>query len=104
VSGARNGKERGIGRIIWVKDAGIRISMDGKGRWMDNVMIERLWRSLRYECVYLHAFETGREARKGIGDWVVYYNQRRPHSSLDSRTPQEAYWGLPTAAAIEAAA
>ena len=87
-----------------LKDAGIRISMDGKGRWMDNVMIERLWRSLKYECVYLHAFETGSEARKGIGDWIDYYNQRRPHSSLDGRTPGEAYWGLPTAGAIEVAA
>ena len=87
-----------------LKDAGIRISMDGKGRWMDNVMIERLWRSLKYECVYLHAFETGSQARKGIGDWIEYYNQRRPHSRLDGRTPEEAYWGLPTAAAIEAAA
>jgi len=80
-----------------LKDAGVRISMDGKGRWMDNVMIERLWRSLKYECVYLHAFETGSEVRDGIGTWIAYYNKRRPHSSLgQSRTPHEAYamqWG-----------
>ena len=87
-----------------LKDADIKISMDGKGRWMDNVMIERLWRSLKYECVYLHAFETGSEARRGIGIWMDYYNQRRPHSSLDGRTPDEAYWGLPMAGLIEAAA
>jgi putative transposase len=63
-----------------LKDADINISMDGKGRWMDNVMIERLWRSLKYECVYLQAFETGSEARAGIGRWIDYYNVRRPHS------------------------
>ncbi len=78
-----------------LKDTGIRISMDGKGRWMDNVMIERLWRSLKYECVYLNAFETGREARQGIGNWIKYYNRERPHSSLADKTPYEAYWGLP---------
>ena len=78
-----------------LKDAGVKISMDSKGRWMDNVMIERLWRSLKYECVYLHAFETGSEARKGIGKWIRRYNEERPHSSLDDRTPYEAYWNLP---------
>jgi len=77
-----------------LKDANIRISMDGKGRWMDNVMVERLWRSLKYECVYLNAFETGTEARKGIGDWIVYYNRRRPHSTLDGLTPFEIYFDL----------
>ena len=75
-----------------LKQAGIRISMDSKGRWMDNVMIERLWRSLKYECVYLHAFETGSEVRAGIGKWISFYNQQRPHSSLDDQTPREAYW------------
>jgi len=68
--------------------------MDGKGRWMDNVMIERLWRSLKYECVYLNAFETGVEAKKGIEGWIRHYNEQRPHSSLDGRTPYEAYWKL----------
>ena len=58
-----------------LKDAGVKISMDGRGRWMDNVMIERLWRSLKYECVYLQAFETGSEARAGIGRWIDYYNK-----------------------------
>ncbi len=68
--------------------------MDGRGRWMDNVMIERLWRSLKYECVYLRAFETGSEARVGIGKWIGYYNSNRPHSSLDGMTPDEVYCGL----------
>lgn len=80
-----------------LKDAGVNISMDGKGRWMDNIMIERLWRTLKYECVYLNAYETGSEARKGIEKWVRRYNEERPHSSLDDRTPDEAYWKLPRA-------
>jgi putative transposase len=71
--------------------AGVRISMDGRGRWMDNVFIERLWRSLKYECVYLHAFETGSELRAGLSRWIGYYNARRPHSALAGRTPDEAY-------------
>jgi len=74
-----------------LKDAGIRISMDGRGRWMDNVFIERLWRSLKYECVFLNAFETGSEARFGIGRWIGYYNAARPHSSFHGRTPDEVY-------------
>lgn len=69
----------------------IRISMDGRGRWLDNVFIERLWRSLKYECVYLHAFETGSEARAGIGQWIDFYNRTRPHSSLDGITPDMCY-------------
>ena len=74
-----------------LRDAGIRISMDGRGRWMDNVFIERLWRSLKYECVFLNAFETGSEARAGIGRWIGYYNADRPHSSFAGATPDEAY-------------
>ncbi len=72
-------------------DAGVRVSMDGRGRWMDNVFIERLWRSLKYECIYLHAFETGSEARAGIGKWITYYNTARPHSALGGRTPVEVH-------------
>lgn len=75
-------------------DAGVSISMDGKGRWMDNVMIERLWRTLKYGCVYLNAFETGSEARAGIGKWFKRYNELRPHSSLDGMTPDEVYFKL----------
>jgi putative transposase len=78
-----------------LEDAGIRISMDGKGRWMDNVMIERLWRSLKYECIYLHAFEAASEVRQGLKSWIDFYNTRRPHSSLDDKTPDEAYWQKP---------
>ena len=71
--------------------ANVRISMDGRGRWLDNVFIERLWRSLKYECVYLHAFETGTELRAGLSRWIGYYNSRRPHSTLAGQTPDEAY-------------
>jgi putative transposase len=74
-----------------LKNNGIRISMDGKGRWMDNVFIERLWRSLKYECVYLYRPETGTDARMRIGDWFDLYKHERPHSALDARTPMEAY-------------
>ena len=74
-----------------LQEAGVRISMDGRGRWMDNVSIERLWRSPKYECVYLHAFETGSELRAGLASWVGYYNAGRPHSALAGRTPDEAY-------------
>ena len=74
-------------------EAGVRISMDGRGRWLDNVFIERLRRSLKYECVYLHAFETGSEARAGIGRWITYYNTERPHSALGGKTPCEAHSG-----------
>jgi putative transposase len=72
-------------------NAGVRISMDGRGRWMDNVFIERLWRSIKYECVYLHAFETGSELRAGLARWVTFYNARRPHSVFAGRTPDEVY-------------
>ena len=74
-------------------DATVKISMDGRGRWMDNVMIERLWRSLKYECVYLNAFETGSAARAGIGRWIDFYNTERPHTALGGRTPAEAHAG-----------
>jgi putative transposase len=74
-----------------MRDKGIRISMDGRGRWLDNVFIERLWRSLKYENVYLNAYETGSEARAGIGRWIAFYNQTRPHSSLGGRTPDNQY-------------
>ena len=73
--------------------ASVKVSMDGKGRWMDNIFIERLWRSLKYECVYLHAFETGSEARAGIGRWMTYYNAERPHLALGGRTPLDAHAG-----------
>lgn len=74
-----------------LREAGVRISMDGRGRWMDNVFIERLWRSAKYECVYLNAFETGSELRIGLEKWISYYNRSRPHSALAGRTPDEVY-------------
>jgi putative transposase len=71
--------------------AGVTISMDGRGRWMDNVFIERLWRSLKYEDVYLKGYADGHEARRGIAEWVAFYNERRPHQALADRTPM-AVW------------
>jgi putative transposase len=72
--------------------AGVKISMDGKGSWRDNVFVERLWRSIKYEEVYLKAYETVTEARASIGRYVHFYNTRRPHSSLERRTPDQAYF------------
>ena len=74
-----------------LRGADVKISMDGRGRWMDNVFIERLWRSLKYECVYLNAFETGSELRTGLSRWISYYNEHRPHSRFGGRTPDEVY-------------
>lgn len=71
--------------------AGIRISMDGRGRWLDNVFVERLWRSLKYEEVHLKAYADGREARAGISAWVTFHNMTRPHQALGNRTPM-AVW------------
>ena len=73
--------------------AGIAISMDGRGRWLDNVFVERLWRSLKYEEVHLKAYADGREARAGIGAWVAFYNDRRPHQALAYRTPMAVWRG-----------
>ena len=71
---------------------GVRISMDGKGRFLDNIFVERLWRTLKYECVYLHAWETGSQARTGIRKWMEFYNRRRPHSALGGKPPAVIYW------------
>ena len=80
--------------------AGVKIGMDGKGSWRDNVFVERLWRSIKYEEVYLKAYETVTEARASIGRYVHFYNTRRPHSSLERRTPDQAYFNwLPQIAA-----
>jgi putative transposase len=67
--------------------AGVAISMDGRGRFMDNIFIERLWRSIKYEEVHLKAYADGREARSGIGSWMNFYNHRRPHQAMDNQTP-----------------
>ncbi len=74
-------------------DAKIAISMDGKGAWRDNVFVERLWRTVKYEEVYLRAYDSVSEARASIAKYLAFYNQGRPHSSLDGRTPDEAYFG-----------
>jgi len=74
-----------------LQKAGIRISMDGRGRYMDNIFIERLWRSLKHEDIYLKHYACGREARGGIGQWIAFYNSRRPHQTLGYRTPM-AVW------------
>ncbi len=71
---------------------GIAISMDGKGSWRDNVFVERLWRSIKYEEVYLRAYDTVSEARASLGRYLAFYNGRRPHSSLDRQTPDQAYF------------
>jgi putative transposase len=75
-----------------LQDADIRISMDGRGRYLDNIFIERLWRSLKYEAIYLTEMSDGFKARRVIMDWIDFYNRIRPHSSLDGSTPHEAYW------------
>jgi putative transposase len=72
--------------------SGIAISMDGKGAWRDNVFVERLWRSVKYEEVYLRAYDTASEARASIGRYLDFYNRRRPHSSLDGASPDHAYF------------
>jgi putative transposase len=78
----------------------VAISMDGKGAWRDNVFVERIWRSVKYEEVYLRAYDSVGEARASIGRYLDFYNRRRPHSSLDRKTPDEAYFDrLPQSAA-----
>jgi putative transposase len=74
-----------------LKDAEVMISMDGRGRYMDNIFIERLWRSLKYEAVYLHELTDGFKADRVIAEWIDFYNTERPHSALAGRTPAEAY-------------
>ena len=85
-----------------LKEKGIAISMDGKGCWRDNVFVERLWRSIKYEEVYLHAYDSVSDARNGLERYLTFYNQIRPHSTLDESTPDKVYFGgreiLPDAA------
>jgi len=71
---------------------GIQISMDGKGCWRDNVFVERLWKSIKYEEVYLHAYETVRAAHQGLERYLTFYNQTRPHRALDGKTPDQVYY------------
>jgi putative transposase len=74
-----------------LQDQAIRISMDGRGAWRDNVFVERLWRSVKYEEVYLRAYDSVSNARASLGRYLAFYNGRRPHSSLGARTPERAY-------------
>ena len=71
---------------------GVRISMDGKGRFLDNIFVERLWRSLKYECIYLHAWETGSDVRTGLNNWITFYNEKRPHTTHGGLPPSVVYW------------
>ena len=80
----------------------IKISMDGKGAWRDNVFVERLWRTIKYEEVYLRAYASVSEARAGIARYLTFYNTRRPHSSLDGKTPDQAYFNQPMPEAVAA--
>jgi putative transposase len=88
--GSQFTSEKFIGEL---ETHGITISMDGRGRCFDNIFIERLWRSLKYEEIYLRDYELVPEARAGIGNWFQFYNQQRPHQSLGYRTPAELYLG-----------
>ena len=72
--------------------AGVAISMDGKGRWIDNVFIERLWRSVKYEEVYLRAYANGTQARQSLTQYFTFYNERRVHETLGYATPDEVYF------------
>ena len=75
-----------------LRDNHVKISMDGKGRWVDNVFVERLWKSVKYEHVYLHAYENVAEARAKLGSYLAFFNSQRPHSSLDRQTPDMVYF------------
>jgi putative transposase len=78
-----------------LEDHHVAISMDGRGRCQDNIFVERLWWTLKHQFIYLHAFDTGKALRQGLGRWLDYYNHERGHSALDDRTPDEVYYGLP---------
>lgn len=82
----------GSGWIGTLIEAGVRVSMDGCGRCMDNIFIERLWRSLKQEAIYLEELTDGFKAQRVIRNWMAFYNTERPHSALEHRTPKEAYW------------
>ena len=91
----RTGQGSQYSSFAWtysLRRSGVRISMDSKGRFLDNIFVERLWRSLKYVYVYLHAWEAGTEARAGIGKWVKFYNHQRPQSTHDGKPPAVPYW------------
>ena len=78
--------------ITTLTEAGVRVSMDGRGRYLDNIFIERLWRSLKQEAIYLTELQDGFQTQRVIQGWIGFYNTERPHSALEHRTPVEAYW------------
>lgn len=78
-----------------LKNNGVAISMDGRGRCQDNILVERLWWTIKYQYLYLHSFDNGSDLRRGLASWINGYNYDRGHSSLDSKTPNEVYYGLP---------
>jgi putative transposase len=78
--------------VICLQRHGIRLSMDGKGCWRDNVFVERLWKTIKYEEVYLHAYDSVTEARQALSRYITFYNSRRPHSALDGQTPDTVYF------------
>lgn len=82
------------GFTAYLKGVGVKISMDGRGRCFDNIFIERLWRSLKYELIYLMAFDDGIHLNKEVRRWFEWYNQKRPHQALDYRTPEVVYWEM----------
>jgi len=83
----------GAAWITTLTEEDVKISMDGRGRYLDNIFIERLWRSLKQEAVYLHELQDGFQAKRVIKDWIGFYNSERPHTALDKRTPDIAYFG-----------
>ena len=78
--------------ITTLTEADVKISMDGRGRYLDNIFIERLWRSLKQEAVYLHELQDGFQAKRVIKDWIGFYNSERPHTALDKRSPDDAFF------------
>jgi putative transposase len=78
--------------ITTLTETDVKISMDGRGRYLDNIFIERLWRSLKQEAVYLHELQDGFQAKRVIKDWIRFYNTERPHTALDKRTPEDAFF------------
>jgi putative transposase len=79
--------------IDTLRAAGVQISMDGKGRWIDNVFVERLWRSIKYANIYLHGYETGTQLRRGLTEYFDFYNARRTHQALNYQTPDDVFYG-----------
>jgi putative transposase len=84
----------GAGWITTLTNADIKISMDGRGRYLDNIFIERLWRSLKQEAVYLHEITDGFQAKRIIDNWIGFYNSERPHTALDKRSPDDVFFHL----------